>query len=469
MNDKVKQFLSDIRRRMDGLARGILSRVPRLSRLPADGPIDAQITRLHRVGWALVAVFLVGGGIWAATARLEGAAIALGTVGVESNRKSVAHLEGGIVRDILVSEGERVVKGQPLVRLDDTMARATLDLLSARRDGLLAKRARLISERGGENSVVFPSELLDRAGNAAVADLMDGEMRVLDSRRDNLERQDAVLKERLSKHQQEIHGLNAKLKAARASLVLLREERQMMSSLFKKGLMTKDRLLAIKRRAVQAEGEIGDIQARIARTGEAKGEIEMQRVLNRDTHAKQVIQDLQDTQERLAEVTEKVRAARDILARTDIRAPASGVVVGLAVHTTGGVIKPGQPVLDLVPDADRTVVDLRIDPKDVDAVYPGMSARVRLTAFNARTTPMITGRVTRVSADRMVDPQTGATYFTGRVVPEDAVWREDKERGVPALRPGMQAEVFLVTAERSVLDYLLDPLVRAVDRAGREL
>ena len=293
-------------------------------------------------------------------------------------------------------------------------------------------------------------------------------MRVMDSRRANLDRQDAVLKERLAKHQQEITGLQAKLAAARESLVLLREEREMMSSLFEKGLMTKNRVLAIKRRAVDAEGEIGDIQARIARAGEAISEIEMQRVLNRDSQAKQVVQDLQETKERLAEVTEKVRAARDILTRTAIRAPASGLVVGMRLHTAGGVIKPGQPVLDLIPDGDRTVVDLRIDPKDVDAVYPGMAARMRLTAFNARTTPLITGRVTRVSADRMVDPQTGATYFTGRVVPE-AFAESVAEKDQPTLKPGMQAEVFLVTADRTVLDYLLDPLVRAVDRAGREL
>ena len=432
-------------------------------------PLDGQVTRLHRFGWGLVLVFLVGGGVWAATARIEGAAIALGTVGVESNRKSVAHLEGGIVRDILVSEGDRVIAGQPMIRLDDTMARATLDLLSARQDGLLAKRARLIAERGGEQAIAFPSGLLDRAANAEIMELMEGEMRVLDSRRENIERQDAVLQERLAKHRQEIKGLNAKLSAARKSLVLLREERDMMDKLFKKGLMTKDRLLAIRRRAVQAEGDIGDIQARIARAGEAMGEIEMQRALNRDTHAKQVIQDLQDSQERLAEVREKVRAARDILMRTEVRAPASGLVVGLRVHTAGGIVKPGQPLLDLVPDADRAVVDLRIDPKDVDAVYPGMTARVRLTAFNARTTPMIQGRVTRVSADRMVDPQTGAAYFSGRVVPEDSVPREAEAAAMPQLRPGMQAEVFLVTAERTVLDYLLDPLVRAVDRAGREL
>ncbi|PIW26308.1 MAG: HlyD family type I secretion periplasmic adaptor subunit [Rhodospirillales bacterium CG15_BIG_FIL_POST_REV_8_21_14_020_66_15] len=461
MYAKLHALLTSARRRAEFLARRITGHLPR-RRAPRDArPLDRQITRLHRLGWALILVFLVGGGLWAATARLEGAAIALGTVGVESNRKSVAHLEGGIVRDILVSEGDHVVRGQPLVRLDDTMARATLDLLSARRDGLLAKRARLIAERGDETAIAFPAELLDRARDASVAELMAGETRVLTSRRENLERQDAVLTERLAKHEQEITGLKAKLAAAKESLVLLREEREMMESLFKKGLMTKDRLLAIKRRAVQAKGEIGDIQARIARAGEAKGEIEMQRVLNRDTQAKQVVQDLQDTQERLAEVREKVRAARDILARTDIRAPASGLVVGLKVHTTGGIIKPGQPVLDLVPDADRTVVELRIDPKDVGAVYPGMAARVRLTAFNARTTPMLAGRVTRVSADRMIDPQTGAAYFSGRVVPDAP--------GLPQLRPGMQAEVFLVTTERTVLDYLLDPLVRAVDRAGREL
>lgn len=426
--------------------------------------LDGDINRLRRSGWLLIGIFLGGGLVWSATTKLEGAAIAFGTVGVESNRKSVAHLEGGIVQEILVREGDHVSAGQTLIRMGDTVAQATLDLLQSREDTLMAKKARLETELQGQKSIRFPVLLKDRVNEPQIRVLLDGEQLILQSRRDNLRRQDQILQERIAKKNNEISGLKAKRKATLKRLSLLGEEAAMFAKLLKKGLITKNKVLAVERKIAGSEGDSGDLKAQIARAGEEISELNMQRALSREAHLKDVTQDLQAVRARLSEIKEKVHAALDVLDRTDVKAPQTGTVVGLRVHTQGGIVRAGDPLLDLVPDNDRHIVELRIDPKDIDVVYPGMPAKVRLTAFNARTTPMLEGRVSHISADRLIDPESGIAYFTGRVLPD-----ADSPHPRPKMTPGMQAEVMLVTAQRSVLDYLLEPLTRSLNRAGREL
>lgn len=421
---------------------------------------------LQRVGWAIIGVFIFGGVIWAETTRIDGAAVALGTVGVESNRKSIAHLEGGIVKAILVSDGERVQKGQSLIRMDNTRARATLDLLQGRMNAMVVKKARLEAERRNLPNIEFSSALLDRAIDDKVLDIMDGEMQVLDTRRRNLDRQDQILKERIAKQNAEIRGLKAKRIASQKRFELLSDELEMMSGLLKDGLVARNRVLSVERGKVEAEGDIHDLTAKIAKSGDEIAKLEMERALTVERHQQEVASEHQRTQERIAEIAEKLRAARDILKRTDVVAPADGVVVALRQHTPGGILPAGETVMELVPDNERYVIDVRINPNDIDIVYPGQSARVRLSAFNARTTPMIEGEVIQVSADRLIDPTTGAGYFSGRVMPKQV---DADATDQPILSPGMQAEVFLVTDRRSVLDYILDPMMRSVSRAGREL
>ena len=429
--------------------------------LPSAG---GDMRRLSLTGWMLIVLFVIGSTIWMAQTRLEGAAIALGVVGAESNRKSVAHLEGGIISEILVHEGEIVKPGQVLIRMDDTMAQATLDLLQSREDALIARQARLVAEMKGANKILFPSPLKEKAADPDAAALMEGENTILKARRETLARQDAILKERIAKNRNEIVSMQANRNSAQEKKVLYQEEYEIFQDLIKDGLATRDRILGLKRKIVEAKGEIIDLNAQIARAGEAKREFEMQISLNRDQHMKDVTKELQAVREEASELKEKILAARDVLNRTQVKAPQEGTVVAMQVHTPGGIVKAGETLLGLVPKTDRQIVDLRIDPRDIDVVYPGMKARVRLTAFNARTTPMFEGRVTQVSADRMTDPQTNAVYFTGRVLPDSAASMPPMQ-----LTSGMQAEVFLVTAERSVLDYLLEPLTRSIERAGREL
>lgn len=419
--------------------------------------------RWHLAGWSIIGVFFLGSIAWASAARVDGAAIALGTVAVESSRKSVAHLEGGIVREILVHEGQRIRRGDVLVRMDATRAEASMGLLQNRLDTLQVKLARLSAERRKLPSVEFPAPLLDRAGEAKLVDLMDGEMQVFETRRNNLARQDRILQERIAKQRAEIRGFEAKSGAEVKRLALLKEERGMMRGLVDDGLIAKNRLLSVERSVVEAEGEVLDIAARIAQSRDEISKLEMERALAQEQSQQETAVSFQETQERITETAERLRAAEDISNRTDVLAPTDGIVVQLRHHTIGGVVQAGEPILEIVPDNDRIVIDLRIDPNDIDIVYPGQMARVRLTAFSARTTPMIDGEVVQISADRIVDPKTGAGYFSGRVVPS-----ADAAPGFPALQPGMLAEVFLVTGERTVLDYILDPLTRSLDRAGRE-
>ncbi len=432
----------------------------------AGTPEDADLARAmegwRTAGWAIIGGFVGGFLLWSAVTRLDAAAIAQGVVGVESNRKTLAHLEGGIVRQVHVRDGDRVAAGDVLVSLDDTQPRAALRLLEKRRLAALAEQARLRAERDGTDEILFPDALLNRAGDPEVADLLVAQVDLLQSRRDRVGGQEAVLRERLAKLRQDLRGHQAQLAAQRERLSLLHEEFQVLEPLARKGLVAKTKILELRRAIAESKGTAGDYAARIARTRDAMAEIRAQLAQPRNLQRNQVANDTSKVQERLAELDERIAAARDVLARTEVRSPAGGRVVDLRLHTPGGVVRPGEPLLDLVPDTDTLVVDLRIDPRDIDIVHEGMPAQVRLTAFSARTTPPLQGTLVSVSADRVSDPATGRAYFTGRVAPDPA------QTEIPRLGPGMQAEVFLVAAERTVLDYLVEPLVRTLHRAGRE-
>lgn len=444
--------------------RGYASRLSSESVSPEGDDLFHNNTSTYKqCGWALCCVFVIGGFVWSGIARLDGAAIALGTVGVESNRKSIAHLEGGVVKRILIDEGQKVTEGQPLIEIDDTRALATLDLLSNRQSVLIAKKARLRAERRDLPTIEFPAQLLDQGDDPAIIDLMDGELHVFDTRHQDLDRQDAIIRERIAKQSAIIRGHRAKRIAIQKRLDLLKDEFKMMSKLLKRGLVAKNRVLAVERSIVDSEGEYQDLAANIAEAGDEIAKLEMERALAVDRHRRDVATEIQNTNERIAEVNEQLRAATDVLKRTIVKAPEDGFIVSLRHHTLGGVIRAGEPILDIVPDHDQHVIELRINPNDIDVIYPGQRARVRLAAFNARSAPMIDGTVINVSPDKTQDPNTGVTFFTGRVMPD--IGSLDT---VPALVSGMQAEVFITTTKRTVLDYLLEPLFRSLDRAGRE-
>jgi len=426
--------------------------------------LSVTLAPWRRAGWAVIAVFIGGSVVWAANAQLDGAAIASGVVGVETKRKTIQHLEGGIIKEILVDEGDEVEAGQVLIRFDDTYPRAALQLLRDRHAAALALRARLIAERDGEDDIEFPDALMQQADNPTISELMLGQVDVLKARRSRIDGQESVLRERIKKHRREITGLAAQVKASEEQLALIEEELRPVAEMAEKGVVSRAVLLALKRKKAAIIGDIGEYRAQIARAEKSITEVQLQlRMLEAKDH-NQVTEQLQTVAAEISDLEDKIAAASDRLRRTDVTAPLAGVVVGLQVHTIGGVVQPGHDLLDLVPDRDRLVVDVRIDPKDIDVVYAGMPTHVRLSAFNARTTPMLEAVVASVAADRMTDAITGEPYFAAKVVPAAEFAGFDVRR----LKPGMQAEVFLITAERTALDYMVEPLVRSFARAGRE-
>ena len=433
-------------------------------RAVSDDTLDSVLGRWRRLGWAVIIVFIGGSLVWAANTRLDSAAIAQGVVSVESSRKTIQHLEGGIIKEILVTEGSVVEAGQILVQLDDTYAWTHLDLSQARYDAALALQARLMAEREGRKDIAFPDALMRQADDLEIREMMTGQKDIFEARRAKIANEESILRGRIEKHRREIVGLRAQMAAGTEHLRLLKEEIGTVEALLKKGIASKSLLLALKRQAADKKGKIGDHRARIARAEKSILEVKLQLSIPRIKSRNEVAEELQEVQGRVADLQEIIYAAEDVVSRTSVRAPQSGTVVGLRVHTTGGVVQPGERLLDLVPDQDRLIIDARVDPGDIDTVYEGMPARVRLTAFNSRTTPLLEGTVTSVSADRVTDPVTRQSYFTARVVPVAGTQSFD----VSILKPGMQAEVFLVTVERTALDYLLEPIVRSFARAGRE-
>jgi HlyD family type I secretion membrane fusion protein len=431
--------------------------------VPGD-TLDSVLGRWRRGGWAVIIIFIGGSLVWAANARLDSAAIAHGVVGVESSRKTIQHLEGGIIKEILAAEGGVIKAGQILVQFDDTYARARLDLLKGRYAAALAQQARLLAEREGREYIAFPDELLGRADDTTIGEMIAGQKDLFQARRIKIANEESILRERIEKHRREITGLRAQVVAGKEHLRLLEDEIATVGTMLEKGVASKSLLLALKRQAADMAGEIGDNRARVSRAERSIMEVKLQLTIPKTDHRNEVAKALQDVQGDIADLKEKIYAAEDVVRRTSVRAPQSGTVVDLQVHTAGGVVQPGETLLDIVPDQDRLIIDVRVDPQDIDTVYEGMPARVRLTAFNARTTPLLEGSVTSVSADRMTDPVTGQSYFTARVVPAAGTQGFD----VSTLKPGMQAEVFLVTAERTALDYLLEPITRSFARAGRE-
>jgi HlyD family secretion protein/epimerase transport system membrane fusion protein len=413
----------------------------------------------------IILIFFGGFGTWAALAPLDSAAQAPGRVTVASNRKTVQHLEGGIVKELLVKEGDAVAEGQVLIQLDDTQARARLELLRGRYDKLLATEARLEAEQAFTAGIKFPASLTSRRNKSQVAKILDAETALFEARRRSVEGRIQIFHKRIAQLNKEISGLEAQIAAEDAQLALIEDERASFEILFKKGIVGKARLLRLKREEAKLQGERGDHLSLIAKAGQQIGATELEIIDLKNNMLNQVISDLSNTQAELVDVSERLKAAEDIFLRTDIRAPQAGVVMGLNVHTETGVITPGQHLLDIVPEDDTLVIEAQVSPNDIDVVYAGLPSQVRLTAFKQRNTPMLAGELTRVSADSFTDERSGASYFLARVAIDAA---ELKKLDGRELYPGMGAEVMIKTGKRTTMDYILAPLTDSLRRAFRE-
>jgi HlyD family type I secretion membrane fusion protein len=414
--------------------------------------------------FTIVLFFGILGG-WAALAPLESAAIASGVVSVDTKRKTLQHLEGGIVKEILVGEGDRVQVGNVLIRVDETQPRANLALVQGRRRATLAVQARLIAERDAQAEVTFPPELIALRDLREIRSQMSGQLNIFHARRKSLQGQKAILEQRVAQFEAEIRGLQGQMKAQDRQIDLIRDQEAGLKKLFKKGMSGKSQLRELQRELAEVSGERSKAEAAIARARQniAEARLNMTELKTRFLNA--VLQELDDVQSELFDLTEKARAAEDVLRRTVIRAPLDGTVVSLGVHTVGGVIAPGERLLDIVPRDERLVIEARVEPKDIDVVEPGLTAQVRLTAFSQRNTLPVMGRVLTISADRLTDERSGEDYFLARVELLDDVG--SLPNGT-ALYPGMHAEVMIVTEARTLLDYLFRPMAQSFNRAFRE-
>lgn len=417
------------------------------------------------VGGAVVAVFVGGFGVWAATAPLESAAIAPGVIGVSGERKTVQHLEGGIVEEIRIADGETVEAGQPLVILDDTQARAALALLEAQHLSAAALSARLEAERDGRPAIRWPAALRDAAGaDGEAAAVLATQERIFQARAASLANQTAILERRIEQLREESAGLAGETAAQDRRLELLAEELAGVRELVARGLEPRPRLLEMERAETEIVGARVRNRAEAARIEQTIGETELRIIELGNARQAEVAAELREVETRLSDLRERLAAARDVAARTRVTAPVAGTVLDLRVFTRGGVVGPGQPLMEIVPAEDRLVIEARVAPTDIEVVAVGLEAQVRLTAFSQIGAPRLAGQVVRVSADRLGDPRTGAAWYEARIA------LDPDQPGLDglALVPGMPAEVMIVTGARTPLDYLLKPIVDSVGRALRE-
>lgn len=417
------------------------------------------------VGMTTIVVAFGGFGTWAAFASLDSAAIAPGVVVVETERKSVQHLEGGLVKEILVRNGDGVTKGEVLIRLEDTHARAMYDIVRGELDGTLAEEARLIAERDGAEVIDFPPELLTRSRTAKVHKSLQGQRNLFAARRNALKGQVAILEQSIAQYREEIEGLRSQQAAREQQLKILGDELRGLRKLLAQGNVPRNEVLAYERRIAELSGEKGRFMADVSRAEQGIGEARLRIRQLEKAAREEVVAELRQVQERLFGLEERLVAAEDVLGRTEIRAPTSGIVMGMRAHTTGGVIAPAQEILQVVPVGDRLVIEARVDPVDIDDVAIGQHATVRLTAFKLRTTPIIVGTLINLSADRLIDEHTGTPYYLARIqVPKE----ELEALGDHKLQPGMPVEALVKTGARTALGYMLSPLTENLDLAFRE-
>jgi HlyD family secretion protein len=429
------------------------------------------IRKLNLIGLAITVLLIGGVGGWATTAQLAGAVIAPSTIVVESNVKKVQHPIGGIVGEILVKEGSEVEAGHIVLRLDDTVTKATLGVVRSQLDELMAREARLLAERDDAAAITFPPQLMGAREDASAATAMAGEEKLLESRRTARTGQRAQLRERVAQLNEEIRGLSAQLAAKESELDLIGRELTGVADLYRKNLVSISRYTQLQRDQTRLQGELGQFIAEIARARGKISETELQIIQLDQDFRTEVLKDLREAQGKIAELKERVTAAEDQLKRIDLRSPQAGTVHQLAVHTVGGVISNGETLMQIVPRADELVVEAKVAPSDIDQVAVGAKAVVRIMAGNQRTQPEIMGLLTRVSADLTREhqqpnsPQPPQAHYTVRIaLPTDEVERLKDLR----LVPGMPAEAFIQTHDRTPLEYLLKPLHEQIARTFRE-
>jgi HlyD family type I secretion membrane fusion protein len=423
-------------------------------------------------------VLLVSGcgfGVWAAMAPLASAVVAPGSFVATGQNKQVQHLEGGIIRELLVKEGDIVEAGQPLVRLDDTAAQSKLRRLITRQFRLLATSARLHAEINSSEQLQLPQALSNETNDPEVRSIVQAQEAELRARRLSLANQEEVLRKEIAGLKESIRGYEAQVNANRSRFALFDEELQAKTPLIERQLIRKSEILALQRSEVGLSGELGDLLGRSGDATERIARAEQQIAQLRLAAIEKASEDLRGTEAELDDLREQILAAQDVVQRTEVRAPVRGIVVKLNQYTTGGVVAPGGVILELLPVNDELVIEARINPSEIIHVREGQNALVRLTALNQRLIPMIAGKVVYLSADTVADSGARRTgeqdsvrrdSFVVRVRLDDRDARGKVENFRPT--PGMPADVFIETGQRTFFTYLMRPVIDSFSRAFRE-
>jgi HlyD family secretion protein/epimerase transport system membrane fusion protein len=428
-------------------------------------PLIIDVRRPIMVGLGIVLIGFGGFLAWAAFAPLTSAAIAPGMVVADSRNKPIQHLEGGIIREVLVREGDEVKAGAVLARLDSAVAEASLGRLEAARRESLALAARLGAERDGAEEITFPAELVAPDADADTVEAVRGQQSLFITRRTAYESERRIIEQRISQYQQEIRGIEAQVASEERQLALTEEELVAVRSMVAKDLEGKPRLLALERTAAALNGARGEHVADIARVRQNIAEMQERMVNLRAKRLDETAGELREVQVKLIDLAQQIGAASDASRRLEVRAPVSGRIVSVFHESPGGVVKPGETLMELLPGQDLLVVEAHVRPEDIDSVARDQKVRVRLTAYSQRRTPALQGRVHDVSADRILDQKGEKSYYLARVMVDT---RELEAQQSLRLYPGMPATVFIETHQETLLDYLLSPLFGAFERGMRE-
>lgn len=448
-----------------GTAARVPAAMPSFGMPTGEAPVSDSMRWPMAAGIAIVLLFFGGFGTWAVTAPLNSAVVAQAVVKVEGNRKSVQHLEGGIVKELRVKDGSTVNAGDILVVLDDTQAKAEYEVWSQQYAVLRATEARLLAELGGNSAMIMPADLAQRRDDPYIQDIWAGQVKQFDARMQTIEGQRSMLREKVNQLQSQIDGAVAQVRAYTDQIQSVKAEAESIAPLVEKNLLPKPRLLQLERTAFGLEGQIADARANIAKFNQAVTEQRLQIAQLDNDRMTEVTRDLRETQARLLEVIPKRMNAESVLGRMVIRSPYAGRVVGLAVFSVGGVIQRGEKILDIVPDQELLAVEAQVAVEDISEVHPDMPAEIHLTAYKQRIVPTVRGTVVQVSADRLTDPKTNAPYYT-------AIIKLDGKdlAALPQVKlyPGMPAMVMIPTGARTAFDYIVGPLVMAFDQSFRQ-
>ncbi|MDD1641815.1 MAG: HlyD family type I secretion periplasmic adaptor subunit [Methylococcaceae bacterium] len=420
----------------------------------------------RRIGLVIVLSIFGGLGAWSALAPLSSAALAPGLITVENYRKTVQHLEGGIVKSILVRDGENVVKDQPLIILENTQPRALLEVLRGQYIVSLAKEARLLAQQNGLEEIRYPAELQEYENDKRTRDAMLMQSQTFLVRKQAYEGEINLYKGQIEQLRAKGVGLRAQKSSRDRVVSSLQSELQDFRDLLQKGYAEKQKVREFERNLAEREGEQGELMSNLAATELEISETKLKILQLQKEFQREVAKELSEVQSELFELRERLQSLQDTVQRTEIKAPEAGMVLGLQVHTLGAVIPPGGKILDIVPQNEELIVEAQVSPMDIDRVSVGQMAEIRFSAFKSRSVPKIEGKLIEVSADRLVDEKSENknSYYLARVeiTPQGL---QDVIKSDLKLLPGMPAEVLINTGERTLLEYLIDPFSNLVARS----